>query len=109
MENEGHSHEHEHDHEKTIARFQEIKLWKPSRQGEFLGEEDEKFYVALSQEEVYELSPLAYYVWLLCDGERTVEQIADHISKEVQVEVSEVIEPLVVALDQLSNVNLVKY
>ncbi|MEM0378463.1 MAG: PqqD family protein [Thermosphaera sp.] len=100
---------HEHEHEKTIARFNEIKEWKPSRQGDFLGEEDEKFYVALSQEEVYELSPLAYYVWLLCDGERTVSQIAEHISTEVQVDVSEVIEPLVVALEQLSSVNLVKY
>jgi len=48
-------------------------------------------------------------VWLLCDGEKTVEQVADHISKEVQVEISEVIEPLVIALDQLINVNLVKY
>ncbi len=94
---------------KVKELFQEIKSLKPSRQGVFLGEEDEKFYVAKTEEEVYELSALAYYVWLLCDGEHTVEEMVTKMSQDVQVSEEEVIEPLVIALDSLSHAGLIKF
>ncbi len=94
---------------KVKELFQEIKTLKPSRQGVFLGEENEKFYVAKTEEEVYELSALAYYVWLLCDGEHTVEEMASKMSQDVQVSEEEVIEPLVIALDSLSHAGLIKF
>lgn len=87
--------------------FEQLKNTKPSRNGNYLGEKEGKFFVALSAEEVYELSPLAYYVWLLCDGEHTVAEIADRMSKDLSLSIDEVIEPLVLALNGLSNVNLV--
>jgi len=103
-------HEHEHPgHEEIIARFNELKDVKPIRQGEFIGEEQEKFYVALSEEEVYELSPLAYYIWVMCDGEHSVNELAEAISKEAQVDFNDVVEPLVVALEQLHEAKLVNY
>ncbi|ADV64701.1 PqqD family protein [Desulfurococcus mucosus] len=109
-EEHGHEHEHEHPgHGELLARFNELKGVKPVRQGEFLGEEKEKFYVALSEEEVYELSALAYYVWVMCDGEHTVGELAEAISKEAQVDFNDVVEPLVVALDQLHEAGLVNY
>ncbi len=89
--------------------FQEIKSLKPSRQGVFLGEENEKFYIAKTEEEVYELSALAYYVWLLCDGEHTVEEMILKMSQDIQVSEEEVIEPLVIALDNLSHAGLIKF
>ncbi|MCD6300539.1 MAG: PqqD family protein [Staphylothermus sp.] len=94
---------------KVNELFQEIKILKPTRQGVFLGEEEEKFYVAKSEEEVYELSALAYYVWLLCDGEHTVEEMVSKMSQDVKVSEEEVIEPLVIALDSLSHAGLVKF
>jgi len=94
---------------KVKELFQEIKTLKPSRQGVFLGEENEKFYVAKTEEEVYELSALAYYVWLLCDGEHTVEDMVSKMSQDVKVSEEEVIEPLVIALDSLSHAGLIKF
>jgi len=89
--------------------YDDLKGLKPLRKGAFLGAEEEKFYVAKTEEEVYELSALAYYVWLLCDGEHSIEEIADRISKEVQLEKEEIIEALMLALDGLSNVCLVEF
>ena len=82
---------------------------KPVRQGLFLGEENEKFYVAKNENEVYELSALVYYVWLISDGEHTVEELVERMSKDIQVDKSEVVEPLVLALNSLSKVALIKY
>ncbi len=113
MSNEEHPHEHEHEHVELSREVQEkynsMKDLKPMRKGEFLGAEQDKFYVAVSEEEVYELSPLAYYIWALCDGEHTVESIANDISENAQVEFNRVIEPLVIVLEEMKKVNLVEY
>lgn len=87
--------------------FNKLKDLKPSRKGSYLGERKEKFYVALSPEEIYELSPLAYYVWLLCDGKHTVKEIAKEMSKDLSMPLDQILEPLIVALKGLSDVNLV--
>ncbi len=88
--------------------FEEMRGLKPKRQGVYLGEESEKFYVALSEDKVYELSALAYYVWLLCDGDHTVNDIANRMSNDVKLELSEIVEPLIMALNSLSEAGLVK-
>jgi len=93
----------------TKAHWEEIKDRKPLRQGQFVGEEGDRFYVALSEEEVYELSPVVYYIWLMCDGEHTVEQILDRFSEEAEMSREELVKPLLLVLDSLSRVNLVKY
>ncbi|MEM4756787.1 MAG: hypothetical protein QW254_01930 [Desulfurococcaceae archaeon] len=46
----------------TLSKYNEIKSLKPTRQGGFIGANEDKFYIALSEEDVYELSPLTYYV-----------------------------------------------
>ncbi|RLG81576.1 MAG: PqqD family protein [Thermoprotei archaeon] len=91
------------------ALWEEIKDRKPIRQGTLLGGEEDKYYVAKSEEEVYELSALAYYIWLICDGEHTVGELADRMSREIEVEKNEVIEPLILALNSLARVELVRY
>ncbi len=95
------------DEAKHKETFDQLKDLKPSRNGNYLGEKGEKFYIAVSPEEIYELSPLAYYVWLLCDGEHTVAEIAERMSKDLSMPLEEIVEPLMIALDGLSNVNLV--
>ncbi|MCD6487847.1 MAG: PqqD family protein [Desulfurococcales archaeon] len=107
MASEEPEHLHPSTPEEAKELFDKIKQSKPVRNGNFLGEEKEKFYVAISPNEVYELSPLAYYVWLLCDGEHTLSEIANRMSKELSISIEEVVEPLILALDGLSHVNLV--
>ena len=94
--------------ERAREIYDQLREKKPRRNGAFLGEEQDKFYVAKSEEEIYELSALAYYVWLLCDGEHTVEEIANKISEDVQVSVKEVIEPLALAINSLNEAGLVE-
>ncbi|MEM2171421.1 MAG: PqqD family protein [Desulfurococcaceae archaeon] len=93
----------------VVDRYVEVRSTKPTRRGNFLGVEEDKFYVAVSEEEVYELSPLAYYIWALCDGEHTVEDMAHNISENANVEYYKVIEPLLVVLDEMRKVGLIEY
>ncbi len=87
--------------------FDKVKDMHPERQGQYLGEENENFYVALTSEEVYELSPLAYYVWLLCDGKHSIKEIAEKMSHDLNMDLNEVIEPLIQAIKGLTSVKLV--
>jgi len=93
----------------TEALWLEIKGKKPLKQGRFIGEEGDKFYIALSEEEVYELSPVVYYIWLMCDGEHTVEEILDKLSEDVEISREELVKPLTLVFDSLYKANLVKY
>lgn len=93
--------------EDIVEKFLHVKDLKPVRRGEFIGIEKEKFYIQVSEEEVYELSPLAYYIWSLCDGEHSVEDIAHDISENAEVAYHEVIEPLVIVLEELKKAGLV--
>ncbi len=93
----------------VIEKYMNIKDVKPTRRGDFLGVERDKFYVAVSEEEVYELSPLAYYVWSLCDGEHTVRDIALDISNNANVPYHEVIEPLLIVLEQMQKAGLLEF
>jgi hypothetical protein len=93
----------------VLERYNAIKDVMPERRGDLIGFERDKFYVALSEEEVYELSPLAYYVWALCSGDLTVEEIARQISEGADVDINMVIEPLLIVLEELKKAGLVVY
>ena len=93
----------------VLERYNAIKDVIPERRGDLIGFERDKFYIALSEEEVYELSPLAYYVWALCSGDLTVEEIAHQISEGADVDINMVIEPLLIVLEELKKAGLVVY
>lgn len=93
----------------VVDKFIEMRSTKPVRNGEFLGVEQDKFYIAISEEEVYELTPLAYYIWALSDGEHTVEDMANDISENAEIDYSQVIEPLLIVLDEMKKAKLVSY
>lgn len=92
-----------------MGTYEEIKNKKPMRLGEFVGGEENSFYVAKSENEVYELSPLAYYVWMVCDGDHTVEELIKAASEEIDVDENDIIEPFIIALTSLVKAELVKY
>jgi hypothetical protein len=89
--------------------FDEIKDKRPSKAGEFVGkeEEGENYYVKLDEERVYELAPIAYYVWSMCTGEKTVSEIVQEISEEAQLPQDQVREPVAMIINELAKVSLV--
>ncbi|MEM4718110.1 MAG: PqqD family peptide modification chaperone [Desulfurococcaceae archaeon] len=93
----------------VVDKFIGMRSLKPVRNGEFLGVEQDRFYVAISEEEIYELTPLAYYIWALSDGEHTVEDMANDISENAEIDYYQVVEPLLIVLDEMKKVKLVSY
>ncbi|BAB65498.1 MULTISPECIES: PqqD family protein [Sulfolobaceae] len=89
--------------------FDEVKNLKPQKIGEFLdkSEDGEGYIVKVSEDKVYELAPIAYYVWDLCDGEKTVDQIVTQISQEANLSVEQVRDPILMVLDELKKASLI--
>ena len=83
--------------------FDEVKDLKPQKVGEFLdkSEDGEGYIIKISEEKVYELAPIAYYVWELCDGEKTIDQIVTQISTEANIPSEQVRDPILMVLDEL--------
>ncbi len=93
--------------------FEEIKDKKPRRQGMSLGMEGENFIVALDENHAYTLSAGAYYIWMQCTGEKTVEEIIEGLSKELSADpktamsVEELQSPVTLILNELMKAGLV--
>ena len=69
--------------ERRLFVFEKIKSRKPLRQGSSVSMEGENYIVALDKDKVFSLTPGAYYVWVKCNGEKTVEELVNDISKEL--------------------------
>lgn len=80
---------------------------KPLRQGEHVGMEGENYIIALSEEEAYALNPAAYYIWTLCDGVRTVDDIISKVASDLKLDVSEVESPVEAIIEALFQAKLV--
>ncbi|MCY0859136.1 MAG: PqqD family protein [Sulfolobaceae archaeon] len=91
-------------------KYEEVKSNKPNKLGEFVDttEDGANYIVKLSEDKVYELAPIAYYIWNMCDGEKTVEDIVNEVSKEASLPVDQVKDPVVAILDELMKADLVK-
>ncbi len=80
---------------------------KPLKQGEHVGMEGENYVVALGEDEAYALNPAAYYIWTLCDGNRTVNDIINKVADDLKLEASEVESPVEAIIEALSEAKLV--
>ncbi len=100
--------------------FNEMKEKKPSKKGEFLdmAEDGQNFIIKLSDDKVFEVHPVAYYVWSLCDGNTSVETIVDRIEEEIKKEPEgsqseitkdQLIEPVVTILNELEKASLIMF
>ncbi|MDT7875216.1 MAG: PqqD family protein [Sulfolobus sp.] len=89
--------------------FEEVKDLKPQKIGEFIdkSEDGEGYIIKVSEDKVYELAPIAYYVWELCDGNKTVTQILTQISQEANLSVDQVRDPILMVLDELKKASLI--
>ncbi|MEM0453601.1 MAG: PqqD family protein [Sulfolobales archaeon] len=97
--------------------YERVKELKPLKAGNELGFDGQNYLIALSESDVYALAAGAYYVWSLCSGEKTVEQLVKDITAELstasegkeKVEEDELKEPVAMILEQLAKVGLVSY
>ena len=98
--------------EKSYEYFN-IKSKKPKRLGSSVSMEGDNFIVALDKDKVFSLTPGAYYVWIKCTGDKTVEQILTNISEELSqnpktaMSIEELKKPVTEIIRQLSDAGLV--
>ncbi|MCI4456553.1 MAG: PqqD family protein [Desulfurococcaceae archaeon] len=78
------------------------------KQGEFVGSDGENFIVELSEENVYSLDAAAYYVWALCDGSKTVDDIIKRLVEDLGLERSEIEQPVISIIEALLKAELIK-
>ncbi len=88
---------------------QEILDKKLTRKGSFVGQASEnEYYVALSEDKVFALTAGAFYIWSQCDGNRTVKEIIENLSKEANIEYQELEKPVLDLVNEFINLGLVE-
>ncbi|ACP37053.1 PqqD family protein [Saccharolobus islandicus] len=91
--------------------FEDVKDKKPKKIGELIdrSEENENYIVKVAEDKVYELAPIAYYIWTMCDGNKSVDEIVNELSKEANLDISQVRDPVVMVLDELEKASLIAF
>ncbi len=88
---------------------QEILDKKFTRKGSFVGQASEnEYYVALSEDKVFALTAGAFYIWSQCDGNKTVKEIIENLSKEANIEYQELEKPVLDLVNEFINLGLVE-
>lgn len=72
-------------------------------------EDGENYVIKVEEDKVYEVAPIAYYVWSLCDGNSTVDEIITKISSEAELSQDQVRDPVVMVISELANASLVSF
>jgi hypothetical protein len=75
--------------------------------GEYVGQLGENYVIRLENED-YELSPAAFYVWLKNDGNTSLQQFIADASKELNLKAEELEKPVLMIVEQLLNTKLLK-
>ncbi|MEM1620068.1 MAG: PqqD family protein [Fervidicoccaceae archaeon] len=92
----------------SSVEYEKVKDKIYVKRGQSVGMTDENFVVALSDEDVYELSPAAYYIWELMEGDKTVEQVVARIVEELEMSPEELKEPVAAMVEKLAEVGLLE-
>jgi hypothetical protein len=89
--------------------YDDIKLKYPKKIGEVIAksEDGENYIIKVSDDKIYEVVPIAYYVWEMCDGNHTVEQIVGEISKEAGLPVEQIKDTIALIIGELEKASLV--
>ncbi|MGC9105795.1 MAG: PqqD family protein [Thermoprotei archaeon] len=89
--------------------YEEIKGNKPVKKGQVVDvlEDQDSYVIQLDEDRVYQVASIAYYVWEMCDGTRTVQDIVAEISKAANLSEQEVSGPVTQILEELSKAELI--
>jgi len=86
--------------------YEEIKDKRPLKKGQELGEQENYVAVANENGEIYGLSAAVFYVWAMCDGKTTVEEMVSKISQDADIDADELKEPVAYIVSQLLDTGL---
>jgi len=89
--------------------YEEIKGAKPQKRGKVVDvlEDQDSYVIQLDENKIFQVASIAYYVWEMCDGTRTVQDIVGEISKEANLSEAEVSGPITQILEELSKAELI--
>ncbi len=90
-------------------KYEEVKQVKPLKKGQVIDhlEDQDSYVIKLDEERIYQVAAIAYYVWEMCDGNRTVQDIVTEISRAANLKEDEVSGPVVQILEELSKAELI--
>ncbi|GEM_PF-1917167 len=90
-------------------------MWRPTKKGNIIGETEDKVLIEHPvQRDVHKLQPFLYYVWMHCDGSRTIDQLINLIIQEaksklnIELSSEHVNKVLHSALEQLRKAGLIE-
>jgi hypothetical protein len=98
-----------------LAVYASLAERKPLKQGSELGISGDEYLVSLDESRVFALAPAAYYIWNLCDGIRSVNDILKKVEEDLQesgeqlLEESELKQIIAMVLTELDNVGLITW
>ncbi|OYT51456.1 MAG: hypothetical protein B6U76_10980 [Desulfurococcales archaeon ex4484_217_2] len=87
---------------------EEILGKKPVRRGTPVGRSDEGYIISLDEDHAYTLNPAAFYIWLLCSGELTVNEIIDKVADATGIKREDLKEPVNFIIKELLRVKLIE-
>ncbi|MCG2871148.1 MAG: PqqD family protein [Sulfolobaceae archaeon] len=89
--------------------YEEIKDAKPQKRGKVVDvlEDQDSYVIQLDENKIFQVASIAYYVWEMCDGTKTVQDIVDEISKAANLSEAEVSGPVTQILEELSKAELI--
>ncbi|MCX8208789.1 MAG: PqqD family protein [Sulfolobales archaeon] len=103
------------DRRNSTLTFDDIAQKKPLRHGAEMGVSGEEYIVSLGEDRVFALAPAAYYIWSLCDGVRSVEDILEKVESDLKeggeegLSEFELKHILVLVLSELGSVGLITW
>ncbi|MCG2888094.1 MAG: PqqD family protein [Sulfolobales archaeon] len=89
--------------------YEEIKGAKPQKRGKVVDvlEDQDSYVIQLDENKIFQVASIAYYIWKMCDGTKTVQEIVDEISKAANLSEAEVSGPVTQILEELSKAELI--
>ncbi len=82
----------------------------PIKKGALLGMYGENYIIALGEEEnVFMLTPIAYYIWDLCDGESTTNDIVSIVKEELNLDHDDARNVVSIVLKKLNEIGLIYF
>ncbi|MCQ4344212.1 MAG: PqqD family protein [Sulfolobales archaeon] len=89
--------------------YEEIKGAKPQKRGKVVDvlEDQDSYVIQLDENKIFQVASIAYYIWEMCDGTKTVQEIVDEISKAANLSEAEVSGPVTQILEELSKAELI--
>jgi hypothetical protein len=89
--------------------YEEIKGAKPQKKGKVVDvlEDQDSYVIQLDENKIFQVASIAYYIWEMCDGTKTVQDIVDEISKAANLSEAEVSGPVTQILEELSKAELI--